>query len=310
MSANIETMFYAGETPWVSMGTAVSSAVNSTEAIKLAGLDWEVKPKNVQVAGGGVIKGYKANVRSSDGKVLGLVTDRYKVVQNADAFAFTDILLGEGVKYETAGSLSNGKRVWMLAKMETANICGDAVEPYLVFTNSHDGTGAVKVAVTPIRVVCQNTLTLALSKASRTWSTRHCGDISAKMDDARNTLELASKYIAQLEEESDKLTQIAVVAPQFLDFLSFAFPMNESMSERQKANVERQRLALSTLYNEKEDIKKFNGTAYGVINAVADFIPHFIPSRNSSTYKENNFMSVVDGGKNNLMDMACKYFIA
>lgn len=308
MSANVETMFYAGETPWHNMGVSVEEALTSADAIHMAGLDWDVEQKKIQVCDGKSIPGYKANVRSSDGKVLGLVTDRYKIVQNSEAFAFTDCLLGEGVKYETAGSLSNGKRVWMLAKMDTTKILGDDVEPYLVFTNSHDGTGAVKVALTPVRVVCQNTLTFALSTAKRTWSTRHCGDINSKMEEARNTLELAAKYMDGMAEYADKATQITVISPQFLDFLTTMFPISDDMTDLKKQRIEAKRNALKSIYESKEDIKKFNGTAYGVLQAVADFVPHYVPDRKTSTYQENNFMSIVDGGKNNLMDMACNYF--
>ena len=308
MSANVETMFYAGVKPWHQLGVKVDEALSSQQAIKMAGLDWTVDAQPIQVVGGQVIDGMKANVRSSDHKVLGVVSDRYKIVQNADAFAFTDILLGEGVKYETAGSLSSGKRVWLLAKMETSKVCGDDVDPYLVFTNSHDGSGAVKVAVTPIRVVCQNTLTLALSTAKRTWSTKHCGDIQGKMDDARNTLGFAASYMENLKEEADKLTQVVVLAPQFADFLMKMFPTNSKMSERQVANVENQRKAVAEIYNHKDDIQKFHGTAYGVRNAIADHLPHMSPSRITSSYRENNFMNIVDGGKTNIMDMACAYF--
>lgn len=308
MSANVETMFYAGVKPWHQLGVKVDEALSSQQAIKMAGLDWTVDAQPIQVVGGQVIDGMKANVRSSDHKVLGVVSDRYKIVQNADAFAFTDILLGEGVKYETAGSLSSGKRVWLLAKMETSKVCGDDVDPYLVFTNSHDGSGAVKVAVTPIRVVCQNTLTLALSTAKRTWSTKHCGDIQGKMDDARNTLGFAASYMENLKEEADKLTQVVVLAPQFADFLMKMFPTNSKMSERQIANVENQRKTVAEIYNHKDDIQKFHGTAYGVLNAIADHLPHMIPPRITSSYRENNFMNIVDGGKTNIMDMACAYF--
>ena len=308
MSHNIESMFYAGVTPWHKLGVKVDEALTSEQAIKIAGLDWKVEPQPIQVVGGTIIEGMKANVRSSDHKVLGVVTDRYKVVQNEDAFAFTDMLLGEGVKYETAGSLSSGKRVWLLAKMDTTKVCGDDVDPYLVFTNSHDGTGAVKVAITPIRVVCQNTLTLALSKASRTWSTKHIGNIDGKLEDAKKTLGFASAYMEELKEESDKLTQIVVLAPQFADFITKMFPIKEDASERRISNIERQRKALAEIYNHKDDIQRFHGTAYGVLNAVADYMVHFLPARQTKNYQENNFMSIVDGGKNNLMDMACAYF--
>ena len=292
----VETgMFVGAVPPWVGLGVKVDEAVSSAEALKMSGLDWEVQSKNIQVAGGSVVKGYKANVRSSDGKVLGIVTDRYKIVQNRDAFAFTDMLLGEGVRYETAGSLSNGQRVWMLARMDTAKICGDDVTPYLVFTNSHDGTGAIKVAMTPIRVVCQNTLTAALAGAKRTWSTKHCGDINGKLEDARNTLNLANQYMKKLEEQADIMTQIVVPNPLFIEYLYKMFPITNDATERQKRNIEYQRSAISEIYNSKDDIKKFNGTAWGLMMAACDYAPHFRPLRETSTYRENNFMRIVDG---------------
>ena len=303
----VETgMFVGAVPPWVGLGVKVDEAVSSAEALKMSGLDWEVQSKNIQVAGGSVVKGYKANVRSSDGKVLGIVTDRYKIVQNRDAFAFKDMLLGEGVRYETAGSLSNGQRIWMLARMDTTKICGDDVTPYLVFTNSHDGTGAIKVAMTPIRVVCQNTLTAALAGAKRTWSAKHCGDINGKLEDARNTLNLANQYMKKLEEQADIMTQIVVPNPLFIEYLYKMFPITNDATERQKRNIEYQRSAISEIYNSKDDIKKFNGTAWGVINAVADFIPHFRPLRETATYRENNFMKIVDG--DSLMENTCKFF--
>lgn len=308
MPASIETMFYAGEPVWHSLGTRVNEAVTSGQALTLSGLNWEVKPEPIQVVGGSIVNGFKANVRSTDQKVLGIVTDRYKVVQNQEAFAFTDFLLGEGVKYETAGSLSSGKRVWMLAKLEPQHILGDEVIPYLVFTNSHDGTGAVKVAVTPIRVVCQNTLTMALSNANRVWSVRHCGNISGKIEEARETLNLASTYMENLKEMSEELSQIVIVEPQFADFLTAMFPITDGLSDRQKANMESYRTTLRNIYNNKDDLQRFKGTAIGVINAVADFEAHVAPARMTNTYQENNFMTIVDGGKKSLMFKASEYF--
>lgn len=106
MSANVETMFYTREKPWHGLGTEVQEAPTSADALRLAGLDWRVDSRKIQVCGGAKIENYKANVRSSDGAILGVVTDRYRIVQNEEAFAFTDSLIGEGVTYETAGSLS------------------------------------------------------------------------------------------------------------------------------------------------------------------------------------------------------------
>ena len=101
-----------------------------------SGLDWKVVQKPIMTNDNVEIHGWKANVRDSDNSILGIVTDKYKVVQNTEAFEFTDNLLGNGVRYETAGSLASGKRIWLLAKMETSTITGEDIDPYLVFTNS------------------------------------------------------------------------------------------------------------------------------------------------------------------------------
>lgn len=116
MAANVETMFSVREKPWHGLGTIVEEAPESADALRLAGLDWNVVQKDI-FTNYGKVEGYKANVRDTDNQVLGVVTDRYKVIQNTDAFAFTDELLGAGVRYETAGSLQGGKKVWLLARI-------------------------------------------------------------------------------------------------------------------------------------------------------------------------------------------------
>lgn len=113
MAANVETMFYTREKPWHGLGTRVLEAPNSKDVLRLAGLDWNVVQEPIYTETEELIDGYKANVRDADRRVLGVVTDRCKVIQNDEAFAFTDALLGEGVRYESAGSLQNGKKVWL-----------------------------------------------------------------------------------------------------------------------------------------------------------------------------------------------------
>ena len=110
MSANVETMFYVREKPWHGLGTEVQEAPTSADALICAGLDWLVEQKNVYTEDGSLISGYKVNTRSTDNAALGIVSDRYKVVQNEDAFQFTDDLLGAGVTYETAGALASWTR--------------------------------------------------------------------------------------------------------------------------------------------------------------------------------------------------------
>lgn len=206
MAADVESMFYTRETPWHGLGTKVMGAPGSREALTLAGLDWRVIQEPIYTGAGEPVEGYKANIRDTDRKTLGVVTDRYKVVQNYEAFAFTDSLLKEGVRYETAGSLQGGKRIWLLAHMpHEYMISGERFSPYLLFSSTHDGSGAVKVALTPIRVVCQNTLNLALSTAKRSWSMMHTGNIKGKIQEARETLLMADDYMDKLGQEFEAL---------------------------------------------------------------------------------------------------------
>ena len=117
MSALIETMMSVREKPWHGLGVIVKDAPTSAEALRLAGLDWKVERQQLMLPNGRAIPDQYANVRTSDGSVLGLVTGKYQIVQNDEAFAFTDNLIGGDVRYETAGSLMGGKRVWMLARL-------------------------------------------------------------------------------------------------------------------------------------------------------------------------------------------------
>ena len=142
MAADVETMFYVREAPWHGLGTKVAEAPDSEEALDAAGLNWKIIQEPIYTGTRETITGYKANVRDSDRKVLGVVSDRYKVIQNNEAFAFTDELLGEGVRYETAGSLQGGKKVWLLARLpQEYIISGERISPYLLFLNAHDGSG-------------------------------------------------------------------------------------------------------------------------------------------------------------------------
>lgn len=296
MAANVETMFYTREKPWHGLGVKVARALSSKEALQASGLDWQVEQKDIYTDSGILISGYKANVRNSDHKVLGIVSDRYKVVQNEEAFAFTDKLLGEGVRYETAGSLNEGRKVWVLARMPREYIMlGDRISPYMVFSNTHDGSGAIRVAMTPIRVVCNNTLNLALATATRSWSAMHTSRVQDRIREAENTLFMAESYMDMLGKEFEKLNKIKLSDIKVMSAINDLLPVNESMSDLQKNNVEKLREDMKARYFEAPDLKQFSHNGYRFVNAVSDFATHSKPLRESSNYKENLFMKVMDG---------------
>lgn len=296
MSANVETMFYVRENPWHGLGTKVNEAPGSREALIIAGLNWNVLQEPIYTETEEFIEGYKANVRDSDRKVLGVVTDRYKVIQNQEAFAFTDALLGEGVRYETAGSLQGGKRVWLLAHMPHEYIIsGERISPYLVFTNTHDGSGAIKAALTPIRVVCQNTLNLALSTAKRSWSMIHTGNIKGKLQEARNTLILAETYMDSLGREFEELRKKKLTDKQVMEYIEILLPLEDNATPQQTKNVRRLQEDMKLRYFEAPDLKDVGKNAYRFINAVSDFATHAEPLRKTANYKENMFARTIEG---------------
>ncbi len=307
MPAEVETMMYVREKPWHGLGTEVTEAPTSADALRFAGLDWQVNQEPVFNSRGGIVKGYKANVRDSDGSVLGIVGDRYKVVQNADAFKFTDDLIGGDVRYETAGSLRGGKQIWLLARLPERRIVGDAVEPYLCFVNSHDGGSGIRACCTAVRVVCNNTISLALSSARRVWSLRHTENVHDRLEEARDCLFRADEYMDGLEEYGDYAARRRLQDNEICAILDELFPVTEQTTEREKATIDKIKNEYWVCYF-APDIKKFRGTAWGAINAMSDMVTHSMPHRNTKNYAENNWGRIMDGHA--LIDRMAKLCVA
>lgn len=303
MSHEVETMFYTRQKPWHGLGKRVEEALCSLDALKLAGLNWKVIQKSIFTEDNIEVPNFKANVRSTDDKILGVVTDRYQIVQNSEAFEFTDELLGQGVKYETAGSLFGGKKIWLLAKLpERYRIAGDEIETYLVFSNSHDGSNAIRVAVTPVRVVCNNTLNLALHDAKRIWSAVHVGDISKKLDEARRTLLNTEHYMYKLKIEGEVMNRINMPDKKVMEYIEQLIPLPENPTKLQENNIDLLRTDMKLRYYEAPDLVDLPKNGWRFINAVSDFATHAKPLRKTASYNENMFIKTVEG--NALIDKA------
>ena len=304
MAHNIETMFSAGRVkPWHYAETSevtklIQEAPTSKDALHYAGLDWMVEQTPVYMENGVVIPNYKANVRNTDKSCLGIVTDRYKIVQNTEAFEFTDAIVGETengvVTYETAGSLCGGRKIWLLAKMPVQKVLDDDVEPYMFFSNSHDGSGAIKVGMTPIRIVCNNTLNMALNSAKRSWSTKHVGDMQSKLEEAKLCLQMADKYMQNLDIEADRLANATLRKEQIDEILDELFPVDDNDSDRKKQNVQSAKDSFYVAYF-MPDILKFGESAWRAVNAMSDFVTHSTPKRNTKSYNENRWGKIMDG---------------
>lgn len=271
-------MFSAREVPWHGIGTIVPDALPAAEALKAAELDWEVflapaiaetplgdQPTNAYFPMTKV-KGQYEFV----GNATRVVSDKYEVLQNVDAFTFMDNLVDQGLRYETAGSLRNRAWVWMTAKLPQSILVGgvDETDIYLLLSNSHDGTKAVRVDVTPVRVVCQNTLNWAWGSSRRSWSARHLSTIEGRIDEARRTLELSFDYV-----DDWKITAELLLAEVFTD-RKMANLLDKVIDETPRSD--RIKADIRNLFNESPTIKgtAVAGTAFGAVNAIGEYFDH------------------------------------
>lgn len=277
MSANVETMFSAVETPWHRLGTVTDDVLTAQDALVTAGLDWSVKlePIYFQTQQESIknIANKFAVVRQTDESCYGVVGNRYTPVQNLDAFNFMDTLVDSGdAKYETAGSLNGGATIFIQMRLNTIlPIDNDEVLPYMLLTNSHDGSGALKVLMTPVRVVCSNTLRWALSKPTKnSISLRHTKSITGKIDEARNILGLTELFYDSFSQEVNNLIDTEVTNTVFTELIDKVFPMPElkeddTTSVRQYNNTLSIREKIVDNYNKEKNNGNDNG--WGLLNA-------------------------------------------
>ena len=187
-------------------------------------------------------------------------------------------------------------------------ISGERISPYLVFSNTHDGTGAVKVCATPIRVVCNNTLNLALTTAKRSWTMVHTGDIRGKLQEAQDTLFKAQDYMDKLGVAFDELRMKKLSDKQVMEYIQILLPIEDGTSVQQVRNMNKLREDMKMRYFDAPDLKDLGKNGYRFINAVSDFATHSEPLRKTSNYKENLFSRTMDG--NVMIDKAYQMLCA
>jgi phage/plasmid-like protein (TIGR03299 family) len=294
---------------WDGVGQPVKGSKEVTEALIKAGLNFKVNKEEVYVQDK-LVKNWVANVRSDNGNVLGMVSPQYKIVQNDEAFGFVDELLGEGVELTAGGTCRGGKAVWMLGELDGMKILGDDVKPHLVFTNTHDGKGAVRISVVPLRIWCQNQLNFSFMdatgrKAERKWSIIHMGDVDKKIAAAKETIQKTQIYMRELNKFAEKTVGVGINDRQVLELINELFPVNmELVDNRASANALLRRDELMSRYVTAPDLKKFRNTVWGVLNAIADYTSHAEPGKETATYRERLFEKVVGGHP--MMDKAVR----
>lgn len=305
--------FYAGDgqhasPAWHGLGQLVINAPSSADALRLAGLDWTVKKVPVQaVVGDGATApapDFRAIVRNDTKAVLGVVTDRYEPVQNTEAFSFLDQLNMDGiVKYESAGALRGGRQVWVLARTHTAYRVTDrdVIQPYILFTAGHDGRQAIRITPTNVRVVCANTLRVALRDTDNMITLRHDRAVRNRLDVVLKVLQKAFQSAERNIEQSFRLAQRKLNDHTVLEYIRRLVPLpaDSGPSYEYWRRIQR-RIEYNYFEHPNQQLPGIARTAWAAYNAVSQYVDHESRARSA----ESRFRSIISGDGDKLKQRA------
>lgn len=284
-------MFYSGDPPWHRLGIHLQNPATAQEAIEVAGLDFKVQLKPIKTVGNRkqqIIPNAFATVRQDTGAILGVVGSRYEPIQNKDAFAFFDPLVGsDEAIYHTAGVLGKGERIWILAKLPSYIRIGknDIVDKYLLLTNSHDGSAVVRAKLTPIRVVCNNTLSIALTGSEQEVRIRHTLNAINKLEEAHKLLGLTNSLFEQLDAIFNRMALRKITDKQLVDYVKALVPSNpDAKYQTRNENI---REAILQLHESGQGAEMSRGSLWGAYNAVTEYSDHVQHSKDVSRQLKN-----------------------
>jgi len=314
------SFFSVKEKAWHNLGQVIEGYPTSAEALKFAGLDYSVEkrklftydsennngdPESDILIPEIEVEHFFATVRKDTDEVLGVVGKDYEVVQNVDAFAFFDSIVGgDGIQYETAGALGKGERIFITAKLPDYITVGrdDLIEQYLFLTTSHDGFGSITAAFTPVRVVCQNTLNAAIRNCSNSIKIRHTASVKERLEQAHKVMGISYKLADYLEQAFNHWTQVKITDKELRKLIQLAMVPNREVLQNLQAGNE---VDLSTHYtntcdsvfeyamnNESQQMETTKGTVFGAYNSVTGYF------QNVKNYKddETKVKSLLFGG--------------
>ena len=316
------SFFSVQEKAWHGLGQIVTDYPTSAEAIKQAGLDYEViksplytnasniidPSDNLEIVNNEVnVPNYFATIRTDNNAVLGVVGKEYHIVQNREAFSFFDAIVGgtDGILYETAGALGNGERIFITAKLPDYIRVGngdDVTEKYIFLTTSHDGSGSITAAFTPVRIVCQNTLNASLRNMSNVVRIRHTSGAKQRLENAHKVMGLANEFSNQLEDLFNNWAKVKVADNEVKKMIQFALcPNKETLQHLKSGNDDE----ISTVFkntvedafayamtSDSQQMNTTKGTLFGAYNAVTGYY------QNVRSYKDSEakLQSIILGG--------------
>jgi len=306
---NGKISFASTEKAWHGLGQIVKGAMTSKEAIELGGLGYTVIKEKILTESGLELPDNFATIRKDTNVPLGVVGNRYTVVQNADAFVFFDAIVGQGQAiFETAGALGKGEKVFVTAKMPNyIRIAGtdDITEVYVVLTNSHDGSGAVICGITPVRIVCQNTLRMALKGMKNSVSIRHTKNAESSLAEAHKLLNIVNSHTEKMNQLVNSLSLKKVSDTQVKELLAGLFPAkNEDEVPKRTDSI---RSEVFNSYMTGVGQERILGTAWGVLNGLTHYTSHSKNYKDADTKFSN---LILDGASTKLVEKATEMLIS
>lgn len=264
----------ARPTTWSQYGVAVFDNHTTAEAIVGAGLDWNVELKPVyQLKSDGTYAALPKQfgvTRDSDERVLGLVRDKYEPFQNVEAFSFFDPLLASGLAtLDTADTLYDGRIVWLIAKfLEPIHVGGlesERIDMYALLRTSHDGSKSISIDITPTRLLCSNTLNLAMRRSHQSWKVTHTKALHGRLAEAREMVENLAAYTQEFSATATQLLETKLTLEEFEAFLGDLLPND---SEALRTKVAEHHASTPTLTEE------VRATGWGAVNSVGEYFQH------------------------------------
>jgi phage/plasmid-like protein (TIGR03299 family) len=286
------SMMYVGETPWHGLGTKLDKPATAAEAIVSAGLDYTVMKLPMKTISPELaVENHFATVRTDSKEVLGVVGSCYLPVQNRDAFSFFDSLVGEGEAiYHTAGALGKGERIWLLAKLPDYIRINDndIVEKFLLLSNTHDGSSTIRVKLTPVRVVCHNTLSVALDGSEQEVSIRHTVQAVERLKKAHEILGLSNSLYAELERIFNRMKNTEMSKGSFNQYVNRLFP--EPKESKHISRNQKVREKIFELSESGVGAEMAKGSLWGGYNAVTEFVDHYRLSNKDDSSRLNSML--------------------
>lgn len=266
-------------TTFANIGTDITGLKTSEEVLNAANLNYNVvkKPMYLKDDSGNFIDfpDKKFTVVEGTDKVLGVVSSKYEVCQNRDAFSFIDYIGGDdvGFEYVKAGETNSGL-VYIIAKIPNVTLLGDAITPYIIFQNSHDGLNSVKATICPLRIICQNQFNISFKQSTNTVRIIHSSKMDSRMLAAREMMRDVAGYMETFEDTANELVTKKIRYDDVIKLFNDVFKYDPiKMSERQKQNFDDARNDFLSCYN-SDDNQNFIGTAWGIMNGAADYLTH------------------------------------